>query len=225
MYKRQVSEENQIPVPKDKLKEEQKKEYEELVEKFKRECLKSYSINKSGEVFKKFDLPTFQPLTEAQHENKMMDAVGQAVAQAFIKIATVMGNTVHNAVVKTFAEGTFPGCMGPCYIQPDQMQYIPWEVSMAAALSAPNSQAGTSNSQAPPQITTAASTVTIDRIYSTTPPIATTVQDGSASVFPKGWNRTTGYGMHPDFFSTPPKMQFKASATQPMTPRNDPSAT
>ena len=31
--------------------------------------------------------------------------------------------------------------------------------------------------------------------------------------------------MHPDFFSTPPKMQFKASATQPMTPRNDPSAT
>ena len=35
-----VSEENQIPVPEDKLKEEQKKEYEELVEKFKCECLK-----------------------------------------------------------------------------------------------------------------------------------------------------------------------------------------
>ncbi|XP_039815141.1 angiomotin-like [Panicum virgatum] len=100
-----VCEENQIPVPEDKLKEEQKMEFEELVEKFKRECLKSYSINRSGEVIKKFDLPTFQPLTEAQHENKMMDAVGQAVAQAFIKSATVMGNTVHNAVVKTLAEG------------------------------------------------------------------------------------------------------------------------
>ena len=61
-------------------------------------------------------------LIEAQCDNKMKDAVGQAVAQAFIKSATVMGNTVHNAVVKTFAEGTFPGCMGPCYIQPDQMQ-------------------------------------------------------------------------------------------------------
>ena len=134
-----VSEENQIPVPEDKLKEEQKKEYGELVERFKCECLKSYSINRSGKVIKKFDLPTFQPLTEAQHENKMMDAVGQAVAQAFIKSATVMGNTVNNAVVKTFAEGTFPGCMGPCYIQPDQMQYIPLEVSMAAALSGPNS--------------------------------------------------------------------------------------
>ena len=107
-----VSEENYILVPEDKLKEEQRKEYEELVEKFKRECLKSYSITRSGEVIKKFNLPSFQPLTEAQRENKMMDAVGQAVAQAFIKSVTVMGNTVHNVVVKTFAEGTLPGCMG-----------------------------------------------------------------------------------------------------------------
>ena len=72
-----VSEENQIPVPEDKLKEEQRKEYEELVEKFKRECLKSYSVNRSGEVIKKFNLPSFQPLTEAQRESKMMDVVGQ----------------------------------------------------------------------------------------------------------------------------------------------------
>jgi hypothetical protein len=210
-----VSEENQIPVPEDKLKEEQKKEYEELVEKFKRECLKSYSVNRSGEVIKKFNLPSFQPLTEAQRESKMIDAVGQAVAQAFIKSAIVMGNTVHNAVVKTFDEGTLPGCMGPCYIQPDQMQYTPLEVSMAAALSAQDSQAGTSNSQTPPQMTTAASAGTADSIYSTTPPIATTVQDGSASVFPKGWNPATGYGMHPDFFSTQPKMQFSASVKRP----------
>jgi len=96
---------------------------------------------------------------------------------------------------------------------------------MAAALSAPNSQAGTSNSQAPPQITTAASTVIAYPIYSTTPPIAASVQDGSASVFSKGWNPATGYGMHSDFFSTPPKMQFKASASQPMTSQPDPSAT
>jgi len=137
-----VSKENQIPVPEDKLKEEQKKEYEELVEKFKRECLKSYNVTRSGDVIKKFDLPFFQPLTEVQRENKMMDAVGQAVAQAFIKSATVMGNMVHNAVVKTFAEGTFSGCMGPCYIQADQMQYIPLEVSMEAVLSAQNSQVG-----------------------------------------------------------------------------------
>ena len=114
-----VCKENQILVPEDKLKEEQKKEYEELVDRFKRECLKSYSINRSGEVIKKSNLPSFQPLIKSQHESKMIDAVGQAVAQAFIKSAIVMGNTVHNAVVKTFAEGTFPGCMGPCYIQLD----------------------------------------------------------------------------------------------------------
>jgi len=96
---------------------------------------------------------------------------------------------------------------------------------MAAALSAPNRQAGTSNSQAPPQVTTAASAATADPIYSTAPPITTSVQDGSAPVFPKGWDPITGYGMQPDFFSTPPKMQSNALATQPMTPRNDPSAT
>ena len=59
-----VSEENQIPVHEDKLKEEQKKEYEQLVEKFKRECLKSYSVNRYGEVIKKFNLPSFQPLCD-----------------------------------------------------------------------------------------------------------------------------------------------------------------
>ena len=71
-----VSEENQIPIPEDKLKEEQKKEYEELVERFKRECLKSYSVNRFGKVIKKFDLPSFQPLIETQRESKMIDAVG-----------------------------------------------------------------------------------------------------------------------------------------------------
>ena len=74
-------------------------------------------------------------------------------------------------------------------------------------------------------MTTAASAGTADPIYSTTPLIATTVQDGSASVFPKGWNPTTGYGMHPDFFSMPPKMQFKASACQPIASQPEPSAT
>ena len=112
----EVSEDNYIPVDENKLKEDQKQEYQDLVERFKRECLKSYNVTRSGDVIKKFNLPSFQPLTEAQHDNKMIDAVSQAVAQAFVKSAAVMGNTVHNAVIKTFAEGTFPGCMGPCYI-------------------------------------------------------------------------------------------------------------
>ena len=96
---------------------------------------------------------------------------------------------------------------------------------MAEILSAPNSQTGTSNSQATPQVTTAASAAAADPFYSTAPSITTSVQDGSVSVFPNGWNPATGYGMPPDFFSTPPKMQSNASATQPMTLRNDPSVT
>ena len=136
-----------------------------------------------------------------------------------------MGNKVHNALVKTFTEGTFPGCVGPCYMQPSQMQYTPLEISMAEILSAPNSQTGTSNSQATPQVTTAASAAAADPFYSTAPSITTSVQDGSVSVFPNGWNPATGYGMPPDFFSTPPKMQFKALVSQPMTSQPDPSAT
>ena len=114
----------------------------------------------------------------------MVDTISQAVAQALIKSVTIMGNTVHNAVVKTFAEGTFPGCIGHCYIQPDQMQYVPLEVSMAAALSAQNSQAEASNSQAPPQTTTAALTTPAAPIFSNPKPAPTVVLGGSASGFP-----------------------------------------
>ena len=134
-----ASEENYIPVEKDKLKEDQQKELREALDRYERECLKSYSATRSGDVVKKFDFPSLQPLTEAQPENKKIDTVHQAVGQAFIKSASVMGNTVHNAVVKTFAEGTFPGCVGPSYIQTDQMNFAPLETSMEAALSAPNS--------------------------------------------------------------------------------------
>ena len=96
---------------------------------------------------------------------------------------------------------------------------------MAAALSAQNSQTGTSNSQVPPQTTTTASASTIAPVYTTTSAIPTATQGGSASGFPKGWNPMTGYGMHPNFFTTLVKGQFNALASQPMTSQPDPSAT
>ena len=85
------------------------------------------------------------------------------------------------------------------------MQYVPLEVSMAAALSAQNSQAEMSNSQAIPQTTTTTFAAKTAPVYMTTPPIPTAVQDGSTSGLPKGWNPMTRYGMHPDFFTTPVK--------------------
>ena len=66
--KSEVNEENHMSISEDKLKEEQRKKYVELVEKFKRECLKSHSITRSGEVIKKFNLPSFRSLTEAQRQ-------------------------------------------------------------------------------------------------------------------------------------------------------------
>ena len=144
--------------------------------------------------------------------------MSQAVAQAFVKSATIMGNTVHNAVVKTFAEGTFPGCMGPCYVHLDQMQYIPLEVSIAAALSTQNSQAEASNSQTLPQTTTTTSTTPAAPIFSTPKAAPTVMQGGSASGFPKGWNPDTRYDMPPDFYTSQANAQFNASVTQLMTP-------
>ena len=96
---------------------------------------------------------------------------------------------------------------------------------MAAALLAQNSQAETSNSQASKKENTAISTATTALVYTTTPPIPTAMQGGYASGFLKRWNPATGYGMPPDFFTPPPKTQFNASATQPMTPQSDPLAT
>ena len=69
------------------------------------------------------------------------------------------------------------------------------------------------------------SIVTTTPVYTNTLSIPTTVQGGSASGFPKGWDPMTGYGMPLDFFTTPFKAQFNASASQPMTPDPNPSST
>ena len=61
----EINEDNYVPIDENKLKEDQQKEYLEAVERYKRECLKSYSASRCGEVVKKIDFPTLQPLIEA----------------------------------------------------------------------------------------------------------------------------------------------------------------
>ena len=68
---------------------------------FKRECLRSFSATRAGEVVKEFDFPALQSLTEVQRENRMLDMVHQAVGHAFVSHAPVMTNTVHNVMIKT----------------------------------------------------------------------------------------------------------------------------
>ena len=60
----EIDEGNYVPVEEDKLKEDQQKELREAMERYKQECLKSYSPTRSGDVVKKFDFPKLQPLSE-----------------------------------------------------------------------------------------------------------------------------------------------------------------
>ena len=57
--KAEVSEHNQILIDKEKLKEEHKAELKAITDAFEQWCLLSFSTNRSGEVMKKFDFPTF----------------------------------------------------------------------------------------------------------------------------------------------------------------------
>ena len=63
--KAEVSGQNQIPIDKEKLKEEQKAELKAITEAFEQQCLLSFSTDRSGEVIKKFNFPTFVPYEES----------------------------------------------------------------------------------------------------------------------------------------------------------------
>ena len=209
-----VSEDNYVSVDEDKLKEEQKQVLYDFVEKFKHECLKSYSVTEPGEVIKKFDFPVPQPLTEAQRDNKMIDLVYQAMGQAFINSAPVVTKTVHNAVLKMV--GATQGYEGPCYIQPSQMNFAPIGSTTTIAPSASAGRSEENNGQVSMQTTSVTSLPQTNPIFSTAPPVTTEVQGGSASGFPLGWDPMTGIGMPPEFFVPSSTGQFGASATQPM---------
>ena len=63
---------------------------EKAIQAYKRESLKSFSATRGGDIVKKFDFPTLQPLTKAQRDNKMLDMVHQAMGHAFINHSPVM---------------------------------------------------------------------------------------------------------------------------------------
>ena len=70
---------NQIPIDKDKLKEEQKAELKAAIEDYERQCLLSFSTNRTGGVFKKYDFPTLPPYDESQKEDRMVHLMNQAI--------------------------------------------------------------------------------------------------------------------------------------------------
>ena len=70
--KAEVFEQNQIPIDKEKLKEEHKAELKAITDAFEQRCLLSFSTNRSGEVIKKFDFPTFVSHEVSQKEDRMI---------------------------------------------------------------------------------------------------------------------------------------------------------
>ena len=100
-----VKDDNCIPIDKDKLKDEKKAELKAATDAYGKQCLLSFSTKRNGEVIKKFDFPTLPPYNEAQKEDRMAHMVNHAIGQAFISHASIMANSVHNAVVKMLQEG------------------------------------------------------------------------------------------------------------------------
>ena len=56
MFNSEINSENIIAVSEEDLKEEQRQAMEKAVEEYKQLCLKSFSLNKSGQVIQKQDL-------------------------------------------------------------------------------------------------------------------------------------------------------------------------
>ena len=96
--KAEVSEQNQIPIDKDKLKEEQKAELKAVIEAFEQQCLLSYNTYRSGEIIKKYDFPTLPPYDESKKEDRVIHLMNQVIGQSFVNHAPIMANSVHKAV-------------------------------------------------------------------------------------------------------------------------------
>ena len=76
-------------------------------------------------MYKKYNFPPLPPYDETQKEVRMVHMMNQAIGQAFINHASIMANSIHNAVLKTLQERGSLGFMGPAYQQASQMVFAP----------------------------------------------------------------------------------------------------
>jgi len=108
--------ENVIPVTEANLRDEHKQAMAKAIEEYKQQCLKSFSINRSGDMIQKEALPAPRQITFEANPGKLQDMVDNAINRALINQAGVLPNTVFNAVARTFKEGQLPpNYVGPAY--------------------------------------------------------------------------------------------------------------
>jgi len=181
------------------LRDEQKQAIAKAMEDYKQQCLKSFSINRSGEVIHKEALPVPRQVTFEANLGKLQDIVDSAINHALINQAGVLSNTVFNAVARTLKEGQLPpNYVGPVYHQLGSPVVTAPSAATAAAgteTTVPPSTLGVINAQST-TMTTNPST-TDEQIKLTTDLLASAM---SGSVPPSWW----GYGMSPEMILKTP---------------------
>jgi len=200
--------ENVIPVTEANLRDEQKQARAKAMEDYKQLRLKSFSINRSGEVIQKEALPMPRQITFEVNPGKLQDTVDNAINRALINQAGVLSNTVFNAVARTFKEGQVPPTyVGPAYHQPGSSLVTASSATIAVACieaTSPPSTLWITNAQ-PTPMTTNPST-SDGQIKLATDLLASTM---SGSVPPNWW----GYGMPPELMVKTPGTSQVADVT------------
>jgi len=191
--------ENIIPVTEASLKDEQKQAIANAMEDYKQQCLKAFSINRSGEVIQKEALPAPRQVTFDANPGKLQDMVDSAINCALINQAGVLSNTVFNAVARTFKEGQLPpNYVGPVYHQPRSPVVTAPSAATAAAgteTTVPPSTLGVSNGQSTPMPSNPS---TSDESIKLTTDLLASAMSGSAP--PNWW----GFGMPPEYLLKTP---------------------
>jgi len=127
------------------------------MEDYKPQCLRSFSINWSGEVIQKDALPTPRQVTFEANPGKLQEMVDSAINRGMINQTGVLSNTVFNAVARTFKEGQLPpDYVGPSHHQPGSPVVTAPSVATAAAgleIPPPPSTLGVTNTQSMPMKT------------------------------------------------------------------------
>ena len=135
MFNPEIDTENVITITEADLKEEQKQAMENAMEDYRQLYLKSFSLNRSGEVIHKQDLSLPRHVTFDSNPGKLQEMVNSAINHALINHSNVLSNTIYNAVVQSFKEGQAPSLyVGPAY-------HLPGLASVSAP-SAPSAVAG-----------------------------------------------------------------------------------
>ena len=86
---------NVIGVTEADHREEEKQAMERDMEEYRQLCLKSFSVNRSGEVIKKQDLMLPQQVTFDPNPGNLQDMVNIIVNHALINHSNVLSNTVY----------------------------------------------------------------------------------------------------------------------------------